>query len=181
MVKQNVKWRRSMRKRLNQMTKNRKKGFSMVELIIVLAIMAILVALIGTQLIPYLERSRATRDYDAMDSLYKAYNTVLAESDDPTKVTLNDPEVMKLVGMKSLDEFVKSLKSSQFKGTTIKCFCNTDKATGQIKQYGICAKGQNGYTGAQLDSSSTKCKLGIKGDAGDYVTDNGDTFPLTVQ
>ena len=40
---------------------NRKKdnkGFSLVELIIVIAIMAILVGVVGTQVIPYIEKSR---------------------------------------------------------------------------------------------------------------------------
>ena len=63
---------------------NRRKGFSMVELIIVIADMAILVALIGTQLIPYLEKSRATRDLNTLDAIYKAYSDVLAESDNPS-------------------------------------------------------------------------------------------------
>lgn len=169
-----------MRQRISQIRKNRAKGFSMIELIIVIAIMAILIALIGTQLIPYLERSRATRDYDAMDSLYKAYSSVIAEADDPKSVTLNDPEVMKNIGMNSLNDFVACLKSSQFKGTTIKCFCRTD-GKGQISLYGICVKGMNGYTGVQVDSSATKCQLGIKGDAGRYVNEDGNQVSLAVK
>ncbi|MBQ6094530.1 MAG: prepilin-type N-terminal cleavage/methylation domain-containing protein, partial [Lachnospiraceae bacterium] len=38
-----------------QMKKLNNKGFSLVELIIVIAIMAILVGVVGTQVIPYLE------------------------------------------------------------------------------------------------------------------------------
>ena len=34
------------------------KGFSLVELIIVIAIMAVLVGVVGTQVIPYMESSR---------------------------------------------------------------------------------------------------------------------------
>lgn len=170
-----------MRQKISQIRKNRAKGFSMIELIIVIAIMAILIALIGTQLIPYIERTRSTKDYDSMDSLYKAYSTVIAEADDLTKVTLNDPEVLKLIGMDSLNDFVSCLKSSQFKGTTIKWFCNTDPKSGQVTRYGICAKGMNGYTGVQVDNSALKCQLGIKGDGGDYVDDNENTFPLTAQ
>lgn len=38
------------------------KGFSLVELIIVIAIMAILVGIVGTQVVPYIERSRKAKD-----------------------------------------------------------------------------------------------------------------------
>jgi len=44
------------------MKKLNNKGFSLVELIIVIAIMAILVGVVGTQVIPYLERSRKAKD-----------------------------------------------------------------------------------------------------------------------
>lgn len=38
------------------------KGFSLVELIIVIAIMAILIGVVGTQVIPYIEKSRQAKD-----------------------------------------------------------------------------------------------------------------------
>lgn len=47
------------------------KGFSLVELIIVIAIMAILVGVVGTQVIPYLERSRRAKDYQ----IFSGWNT----------------------------------------------------------------------------------------------------------
>ena len=47
------------------------KGFSLVELIIVIAIMAILVGVVGTQVVPYLEKSRRGRDFQ----VFSAWNT----------------------------------------------------------------------------------------------------------
>lgn len=47
------------------------KGFSLVELIIVIAIMAILVGIVGTQVIPYLNRSREAKDLQILS----AYST----------------------------------------------------------------------------------------------------------
>jgi len=44
------------------MKKLNNKGFSLVELIIVIAIMAILVGVVCPQVIPYLERSRKAKD-----------------------------------------------------------------------------------------------------------------------
>lgn len=54
------------------------KGFSLVELIIVIAIMAILVGVVGTQVIPYIEKSRQGKD----QQLLSAYctDTVAAAS-----------------------------------------------------------------------------------------------------
>lgn len=48
------------------------KGFSLVELIIVIAIMAVLVGVIGTQVIPYIEKSRQARDIQVMNGLCTA-------------------------------------------------------------------------------------------------------------
>ena len=50
---------------MNKLMKKRKmnnKGFSLVELIIVIAIMAILVGIVGTQVVPYIEKSRKSKD-----------------------------------------------------------------------------------------------------------------------
>ncbi len=53
------------------MKKLNNKGFSLVELIIVIAIMAILVGVVGTQVIPYLEKSRQGKDMQ----IFSAWNT----------------------------------------------------------------------------------------------------------
>ncbi len=49
--------------------KGNNKGFSLVELIIVIAIMAILVGIVGTQVIPYINRSRVAKDQQILSSL----------------------------------------------------------------------------------------------------------------
>ena len=53
------------------MKKLNNKGFSLVELIIVIAIMAILVGVVGSQVIPYLENSRKAKDLQVIS----AWNT----------------------------------------------------------------------------------------------------------
>lgn len=44
------------------------KGFSLVELIIVIAIMAILVGIVGSQVVPYLEKSRKAKDIQILSA-----------------------------------------------------------------------------------------------------------------
>lgn len=56
----------------NMKAKNEKKdnkGFSLVELIIVIAIMAILVGIVGTQVIPYIDKSRHAKDIQVLSGL----------------------------------------------------------------------------------------------------------------
>lgn len=56
-----------LQKRKEELKKNN-KGFSLVELIIVIAIMAILVGIVGTQVIPYLNKSKESKDLQLVNS-----------------------------------------------------------------------------------------------------------------
>ena len=56
----------------NMKAKNEKKdnkGFSLVELIIVIAIMAILVGIVSTQVLPYIDKSRHAKDVQVLSGL----------------------------------------------------------------------------------------------------------------
>jgi len=62
------------------MKKLNNKGFSLVELIIVIAIMAILVGIVGTQIIPYLENSRKAKDQQVISSWNTAAMTAYSNA-----------------------------------------------------------------------------------------------------
>ena len=62
------------------MLKN-KKGFSLVELIVVIAIMAVLVGILAPTLIGYVEKSRTSKDESAIDELENAIELAVAEED----------------------------------------------------------------------------------------------------
>lgn len=55
-----------------QAKKKDNKGFSLVELIIVIAIMAILVGVVGTQVVPYLNKSKYAKDQQILSSFATA-------------------------------------------------------------------------------------------------------------
>ena len=55
-----------------QAKKKDNKGFSLVELIIVIAIMAILVGVVGTQVVPYLNKSKVAKDQQLLSAFATA-------------------------------------------------------------------------------------------------------------
>ncbi|MDD6404664.1 MAG: prepilin-type N-terminal cleavage/methylation domain-containing protein [Clostridiales bacterium] len=90
--------------------KKNNKGFSLVELIIVIAIMAILAGALAPALIKYINKSRRSTDIQNADSLRTAVQTALSNPDAVDCIT-TDPasySASTLSGNKFLDE-VKSV------------------------------------------------------------------------
>ena len=65
----------------NEIRENANKGFSLVELIVVIAIMAVMAAVLAPALLGYVERSRAQKDDSAMGELTNAVKLALADQD----------------------------------------------------------------------------------------------------
>lgn len=101
------------------MKKLNNKGFSLVELIIVIAIMAILVGVVGTQVIPYLENSRKAKDVQvlsswntaAMSAYSNAAAKISATANYTITITANDPCTVGVASSEASDGGVNSIEN----------------------------------------------------------------------
>ena len=68
-----------MKKELKNTKKKNNKGFSLVELMVVIAIMAVLMAVLAPAMLRYVEKSRVQKDESAVSEVINAVNNALAE------------------------------------------------------------------------------------------------------
>lgn len=64
---------------MKKLGKSSKKGFTLVELIVVLVILAVLAAMLVPALIGYIDRARAEKEYQTAATVYGAAQAVLTE------------------------------------------------------------------------------------------------------
>ena len=84
------------------------KGFSLVELIIVIAIMAILVGVMAPQLIKYIEKSKVSSDTQAADAVHTAILTAMMDPEVVNHTGYNSSSVVKNTAGMSVASLVKT-------------------------------------------------------------------------
>ncbi len=105
-----------MKKYFENLKKNENKGFSLVELIIVMAIMAILVGIVASQVIPYMEKSRQSKDQQVLSSVLTDIESAVAQSGEACKASpAAGTELDNLAAVtndKTVDEFLQLRSAS---------------------------------------------------------------------
>ena len=133
-----------MFKLLNKKKNN--KGFTLVELVIVIAILALLVGLLARQYTKYVEKSRKAADADNLEEMVKAVQVYEADTDSDAALAAGDysielsttaPPALTGDGLQAaLNEYVpdytsKKLKSKKWADNKIKADINVT-ADGKI-------------------------------------------------
>lgn len=132
-----------MKKKLQKYLAGEREGFSLVELIIVIAIMAILVGVVALAVLPNIEKSKESKDFAVLDSVCSALNAAVASTQakasgifdiDGTDLAAGSEqkEVYDAV-IENLGSGAKTLSSSKASGNKI--ICHYDVSTGTIEVY----------------------------------------------
>lgn len=120
-----------MKNYLAKLRENEEKGFSLVELIIVMAIMAILVGVVASQVIPYMEKSRQSKDQQQLSSLCTDIVSAISQADtDPGDIATELSAVGNSAG--SWGKVLEGLRSAD--GTTDKSLADIESdVAGKLK------------------------------------------------
>ena len=135
------------------------KGFSLVELIIVIAIMAILVGVMAPQLIKYIEKTNVSADTQLADSVKTAITTTIM---DPAVINKHGDQVASAQKVTTWTP-VASLQGNSTDATTVK---------GGVEE----------ILGFTIASASTKLKSSAKANAGEiqYSMVDGNTVAVAI-
>lgn len=97
--------KKAIKNYLAKLHDNKEKGFSLVELIIVMAIMAILVGVVASQVIPYMEKSRQAKDQQQLSSVCTDMVSSIAQtSADSGEVKSFNEKELNAIGNTTLEQ-----------------------------------------------------------------------------
>ncbi len=157
-------------KKLREMKKNN-KGFSLVELIVVIAIMVVLIAVLGSTILGYVEKSKYSKDIQALDSIKTACSTYAVDPE--AKYTSGTEYQLSQLMTAAMDPYniIKNTLKETFKadaeGKYI--FQGSSEAFKGISAADVKVKIVDGAVSIKVDSKKTDYKDYIAGS--EYTAD----------
>jgi type IV pilus assembly protein PilA len=161
-----------MKTKLKKYLSGSREGFSLVELIIVIAIMAILIGVVALAVIPYLAKSRESKDLQTLDTVCSALSSAVASSQvsgsgDFTYGTApSDAEELKVYNAMTEVLGSGSTKLTSKNATSASIHCVYDATNNTIFVYADnsgCVELESNETGYSKDTSATN---GLKTEEG---------------
>ena len=139
------------------------KGFSLVELIIVIAIMAILVGVMAPQLIKYIEKTNVSSDVQLCDTVREAVQTAMM---DPTVINASGNGIPTSGTTTTVQSGTFSSSGTEFQKAVFEIL-GTDNPSTQIKS---SAKNNSGQLKYKVGSNSVLVWITASDDSGKKST-----------
>ena len=136
------------------MKQNKNSGFSLVELIIVVAILAVLIAILSPTYIKYVEKARTTREEQFADEIRRACEMLTNDTDENIEagsylISITPDDDISITASDGgnathLDTYLKTVLGDDYAGTRLKSrtyreievvFSNTSSPACNIKKY----------------------------------------------
>lgn len=144
-----------------QAKKKDNKGFSLVELIIVIAIMAILVGVVGTQVVPYLNKSKAAKDQQILSAFCTAAVSAYSYQADKVSETSFNFDYFAVTGSDA-DGATDAERIKKEMENLITYTSKTDLASKMSSTYGQSVKESASDINIAFDFSKHTCTVTIK-------------------